>query len=50
MDVKLEMIALPVSNVDRPKQFYEKLGWRMDIDYVLWENTRIPSTLRRLFR
>jgi catechol 2,3-dioxygenase-like lactoylglutathione lyase family enzyme len=34
MGMKLEQIALPVSNVDRAKQFYQSLGWRLDIDYV----------------
>jgi catechol 2,3-dioxygenase-like lactoylglutathione lyase family enzyme len=34
MDMKLEQIAVPVSDVDRAKQFYQSLGWRLDIDYV----------------
>ena len=29
----LEVLALPVSDVDRAKAFYESLGWRMDIDF-----------------
>jgi catechol 2,3-dioxygenase-like lactoylglutathione lyase family enzyme len=29
----LEVIALPVSDVDRAKAFYEGLGWRLDIDF-----------------
>jgi catechol 2,3-dioxygenase-like lactoylglutathione lyase family enzyme len=33
-DMKLEVVLLPVSDVDRAKVFYEGLGWRMDIDYV----------------
>ncbi len=32
-EFKLEVIALPVSDVDRAKAFYEGLGWRMDIDF-----------------
>jgi len=32
--MKLEVLLLPVSDVDRAKAFYEGLGWRMDIDYV----------------
>jgi catechol 2,3-dioxygenase-like lactoylglutathione lyase family enzyme len=32
--MKLEVVLLPVSDVDRAKAFYEGLGWRMDIDYV----------------
>jgi catechol 2,3-dioxygenase-like lactoylglutathione lyase family enzyme len=31
---KIEAIPLPVSDLDRAKQFYEKLGWQLDIDYV----------------
>jgi catechol 2,3-dioxygenase-like lactoylglutathione lyase family enzyme len=34
MDMKLEVIVIPVSDVDRAKAFYEKLGFRLDIDYV----------------
>ena len=41
MDMKLEIVFLPVSDVDRAKAFYEKLGWRLDIDYVANEKFRI---------
>jgi catechol 2,3-dioxygenase-like lactoylglutathione lyase family enzyme len=34
MDTKLEVVVIPVSDVDRAKRFYERLGWRLDIDYV----------------
>jgi catechol 2,3-dioxygenase-like lactoylglutathione lyase family enzyme len=34
MDMKLEVVVIPVSDVDRAKAFYEKLGWRFDIDVV----------------
>lgn len=30
VDQRLEVVTIPVSNVDRAKQFYEKLGWRLD--------------------
>ena len=33
-EMKLEVVLVPVSDVDRAKAFYEGLGWRMDIDYV----------------
>jgi catechol 2,3-dioxygenase-like lactoylglutathione lyase family enzyme len=33
LDLKLEVIVLPVSDVDRAKRFYESLGFRMDIDH-----------------
>lgn len=32
MDMKLEVLFVPVSDVDRAKRFYEKLGFRLDID------------------
>src|SRR3954453_19874272 len=33
VDLKLEVITLPVSGVDRSKEFYEGLGWRLDADF-----------------
>src|ERR1700734_3695087 len=32
LDMKLEVVVLPVSDVDRAKEFYANLGWRLDID------------------
>jgi catechol 2,3-dioxygenase-like lactoylglutathione lyase family enzyme len=40
MDMKLEVVVLPVSDVDRAKRFYQKLGFRLDIDYVANEDYR----------
>jgi catechol 2,3-dioxygenase-like lactoylglutathione lyase family enzyme len=34
MDMKLEVVIVPVSDVDRAKQFYKGLGWREDADIV----------------
>ena len=34
MNFKLEVIIIPVSDVDRAKAFYEKLGWRLDADFA----------------
>jgi catechol 2,3-dioxygenase-like lactoylglutathione lyase family enzyme len=34
IDLKLEAVIIPVSDVDRAKAFYEKLGWRLDADLV----------------
>ena len=34
MNMKLEVLVIPVSDVDRAKAFYEKLGFRLDIDIV----------------
>ena len=31
---KLEVLILPVSDVDRAKRFYESLGWRLDADFA----------------
>ncbi|WP_433966286.1 VOC family protein [Tunturiibacter gelidiferens] len=33
VDTKLEIIVIPVSDVNRAKEFYGKLGWRLDADY-----------------
>ena len=32
-DLKLEVVVIPVSDVDRAKRFYESLGWRLDADF-----------------
>jgi catechol 2,3-dioxygenase-like lactoylglutathione lyase family enzyme len=37
---KLEVIVIPVSDVDRAKEFYTKLGWRLDGDFVHGEDWR----------
>ena len=34
MDMKLEVVIVPVSDVDRAKDFYARLGWRLDADFV----------------
>lgn len=34
MDLKLEVVVLPVSDVDRSKDFYTAMGFRLDVDYV----------------
>jgi catechol 2,3-dioxygenase-like lactoylglutathione lyase family enzyme len=34
MDMKLEVVILPVTDVDRAKAFYQAVGFRLDIDYV----------------
>jgi hypothetical protein len=31
MDMKLEVVVIPVSDVDRAKEFYKKIGWRLDV-------------------
>ncbi len=39
-DLKLEAVVIPVADVDRAKQFYEKLGWRLDADFVRPDGSR----------
>jgi catechol 2,3-dioxygenase-like lactoylglutathione lyase family enzyme len=41
MNMKLEVLVIPVSDVDRAKAFYEKLGFRLDIDYAANEDFRV---------
>jgi len=41
VDMKLEVDVIPVSEVDRSKQFYERLGWRLDADDAPLEGLRI---------
>jgi catechol 2,3-dioxygenase-like lactoylglutathione lyase family enzyme len=41
MDLKLEVVVLPVSDVDRSKAFYEKVGFNADVDTQPSENFRI---------
>ena len=40
IDMKLEVEVIPVSDVDRAKRFYEKLGWRLDADFVRADGSR----------
>lgn len=40
IDLKLEVVAIPVSDIDRAKQFYSRLGWRLDADFVGGDNFR----------
>ena len=40
VDMKLEVVPIPVSDVDRAKSFYEGLGWRLDGDFSGENNFR----------
>ena len=40
VDMKLEVVVIPVSDVDRAKHFYSKLGWRLDADFVVGDAFR----------
>jgi catechol 2,3-dioxygenase-like lactoylglutathione lyase family enzyme len=39
-DMKLEVVAIPVADVDRAKRFYGDLGWRLDADFVVGDAFR----------
>ena len=41
VDMKLEVALIPVSDVDRAKEFYTRLGWRLDADDVMGNDFRI---------
>lgn len=41
MNMKLEVVIIPVSDVDRAKTFYRNLGWRMDGDFDAGEKLRV---------
>jgi catechol 2,3-dioxygenase-like lactoylglutathione lyase family enzyme len=41
VDMKLEVVIIPVSDVDRAKQFYGRLGWRLDADFPFGNGVRI---------
>ena len=40
-DTKLEVVVIPVSDVDRAKEFYGKLGWRLDADFPFDNGFRV---------
>jgi catechol 2,3-dioxygenase-like lactoylglutathione lyase family enzyme len=41
MQMKLEVLVVPVSDVDRAKAFYKSLGWREDIDHIAGDSFRV---------
>ena len=41
LDMKLEVVVIPVSDVDRAKKFYSRLGWRLDADRAAGDNFRL---------
>ena len=40
VDLKLEVVAIPVSDIDRAKAFYEGLGWTLDADFMIGKDFR----------
>src|SRR5215471_8388652 len=41
IDLKLEVVVIPVSDVDHAKHFYEGLGWRLDADFPFDNGVRV---------
>jgi catechol 2,3-dioxygenase-like lactoylglutathione lyase family enzyme len=41
IDMALEVVTLPVADVDRAKRFYQSLGWRTDADIVVGDTFRV---------
>jgi len=41
VDQKLEVVVIPVSDVDRAKAFYTRLGWRLDADFASGDDWRV---------
>jgi len=41
VDLKLEVVVIPVSDVDRAKAFYTRLGWRLDADFASGDGWRV---------
>src|ERR1700730_300931 len=41
VDLKLEVVVIPVSDVDRAKRFYGSLGWRLDADFAFDNGFRV---------
>ena len=41
VDLKLEVVVIPVADVDRAKRFYEGLGWRVDADFASGDDWRL---------
>ena len=41
IDLKLEVVVIPVSDVDRARDFYVSLGWRLDADVATGEDFRV---------
>jgi len=47
VDLKLEVVVVPVADVDRAKRFYERLGWRLDADVAAGDDFRIVQLTPR---
>ena len=45
VDIKFEVVVIPVADVDRAKAFYTKLGWRPDADFAFDNGIRVVQLL-----
>ncbi len=41
VDMKLEVVVIPVSDAERAKKFYAGLGWRLDADFAAGDDFRV---------
>jgi catechol 2,3-dioxygenase-like lactoylglutathione lyase family enzyme len=41
VDMKLEVVTVPVTDVDRARDFYQSLGWRLDADITAGDAFRV---------
>ena len=41
VDMKFEIVVIPVSDVDRAKEFYGRLGWRLDAEFASGDDFRV---------
>src|SRR5437870_2199799 len=41
VDMKFELVVIPVSDIDRAKEFYTRLGWRLDAEFGSGDDFRI---------
>lgn len=48
MDYRLELVVVPVSDVDRAKEFYERAGFRLDVDHRAGEDRVVQPDAVRL--
>jgi catechol 2,3-dioxygenase-like lactoylglutathione lyase family enzyme len=47
IDMKLEVVTVPVTDVDRAKRFYQSLGWRLDADIAVGATFRVVQLTPR---
>src|SRR3569832_574914 len=50
IDMGLEVVTVPVSDVERAKRFYQSLGWRLDADFAVGDDARLVQMTPPLSR